>query len=103
MPLSAPEAYQYAQTFASIASCCGSRLLCQAPIQASTLTMHTSTTISATISTTGTRTLAITSRWPAFAALFMGLIVLYAVAFSPYSRAHNAAHDTRHSNGFPCH
>ena len=35
--------------------------------------------------------------------LAFGLVILYAAGFSPFTRAHNAAHDTRHANGFPCH
>ncbi|MFN7931994.1 MAG: CbtB-domain containing protein [Bryobacteraceae bacterium] len=42
-------------------------------------------------------------RLPALAVLVFGLIILYGVGFSPFTRAHNAAHDTRHANGFPCH
>jgi len=37
-----------------------------------------------------------------FAAL-LGAFVIWAVGFSPIDIAHNAAHDTRHSTGFPCH
>ena len=37
------------------------------------------------------------------AALFLGLVMLYAVGFSESSVAHNAAHDVRHANGRPCH
>jgi cobalt transporter subunit CbtB len=37
-----------------------------------------------------------------FAALF-GALVIWAVGFSHIDVAHNAAHDTRHSVGFPCH
>ena len=55
------------------------------------------------VSIPAARTLIVTARWPAFATLSLGLIVLYFVGFSPYTRAHNAAHDTRHANGFPCH
>jgi cobalt transporter subunit CbtB len=33
----------------------------------------------------------------------LGLAILWAVGFSQFSPLHNAAHDTRHSNGFPCH
>lgn len=46
---------------------------------------------------------AISQRLPALAVLFIGLIVVYAVGFSSLPRAHNAAHDTRHASGFPCH
>jgi len=37
-----------------------------------------------------------------FAAL-LGVFVLWVVGFSHIDIAHNAAHDTRHSAGFPCH
>jgi cobalt transporter subunit CbtB len=50
-----------------------------------------------------TRVWAVSRRLPALAVLFMGLIVVYAVGFSSLPRAHNAAHDTRHASGFPCH
>ena len=56
-----------------------------------------------TISIPGVRSVSATARWPAFATLSLGLMVLYFVGFSPFTRAHNAAHDTRHANGFPCH
>jgi cobalt transporter subunit CbtB len=39
----------------------------------------------------------------AFAALFLGLGLVYVVGFSPLSAAHDAAHDTRHALSFPCH
>jgi cobalt transporter subunit CbtB len=32
-----------------------------------------------------------------------GLILLYAVGFAEMELLHNAAHDTRHAAGFPCH
>lgn len=35
--------------------------------------------------------------------MLFGLVVLYSVGFLPVSAAHNATHDTRHANGFPCH
>jgi cobalt transporter subunit CbtB len=37
-----------------------------------------------------------------FAAL-LGVFVIWAVGFSHIDIVHNAAHDTRHSAGFPCH
>ncbi len=40
---------------------------------------------------------------PALAVFLFGVVVLYAVGFSDIPRAHNAAHDTRHASGFPCH
>ncbi|HEX6957038.1 MAG TPA: CbtB domain-containing protein [Ferrovibrio sp.] len=36
-------------------------------------------------------------------AAFLGLFLVWGVGFSPIAAIHNAAHDTRHSNGFPCH
>ncbi len=36
-------------------------------------------------------------------AVFFGLFLVLATNFSHISAAHNAAHDTRHSIGFPCH
>jgi cobalt transporter subunit CbtB len=37
-----------------------------------------------------------------FAALF-GTFLIWGVGFSHIDVIHNAAHDTRHSTGFPCH
>jgi cobalt transporter subunit CbtB len=42
-------------------------------------------------------------RWPAAAVLLFGVTILYVVGFSDFPKAHNAAHDTRHASGFPCH
>jgi cobalt transporter subunit CbtB len=42
-------------------------------------------------------------RWPAVGALLFGMTILYFVGFSNFPKAHNAAHDTRHASGFPCH
>ena len=39
----------------------------------------------------------------ALLAALLGGVVIWAVGFSPIDVAHNAAHDTRHSVGFPCH
>jgi cobalt transporter subunit CbtB len=39
----------------------------------------------------------------AFVALALGVTILWGVGFSHIKALHNAAHDTRHSNGFPCH
>ena len=40
---------------------------------------------------------------PAVMAAALGLFMLWGVGFSPISAVHNAAHDVRHSAGFPCH
>ena len=37
------------------------------------------------------------------ASVLLGIVVLSAVGFAPLEVIHNAAHDTRHSSGFPCH
>lgn len=54
--------------------------------------------------TTGSHTLPRSDTLAAavFAAL-LGALVIWAVGFSHIEIAHNAAHDTRHSAGFPCH
>jgi len=52
---------------------------------------------------TGTRAGVAARIWPAMAVLLFGMTVLYAVGFSTISKVHNAAHDTRHATGFPCH
>jgi len=36
-------------------------------------------------------------------AFFVGLVILYGAGFVQTSAVHNAAHDMRHSQGFPCH
>ncbi len=36
-------------------------------------------------------------------AAFLGLFVTWGVGFSHVAALHNAGHDTRHSNAFPCH
>jgi cobalt transporter subunit CbtB len=55
------------------------------------------------LSQTGARELAVAIRWPAVGVLLFSLAVLYCVGFSTLPQAHNATHDTRHVNGFPCH
>ena len=37
------------------------------------------------------------------AAVVLGSVILYAAGFMNMAVAHNAAHDIRHSQGFPCH
>jgi len=36
-------------------------------------------------------------------AMLLGVLVIGVAGFSHLDVIHNAAHDTRHSNGFPCH
>jgi cobalt transporter subunit CbtB len=39
----------------------------------------------------------------ALLAALLGATLIWGVGFSHISAFHNAAHDTRHSNAFPCH
>jgi cobalt transporter subunit CbtB len=41
--------------------------------------------------------------WGPLAAGFLGALIIWVVGFSHVEVIHNAAHDTRHSQGFPCH
>lgn len=36
-------------------------------------------------------------------AFFLGGVIVFMVGFAPLEIVHNAAHDSRHSAGFPCH
>ena len=36
-------------------------------------------------------------------AAMLGVLIIGVVGFSHVDAFHNAAHDVRHSNGFPCH
>jgi cobalt transporter subunit CbtB len=38
-----------------------------------------------------------------FVCLFMGAGLIFTIGLSQVSAVHNAAHDTRHAIGFPCH
>lgn len=40
---------------------------------------------------------------PAFFATMLGCLILGITGFAHIEAVHNAAHDTRHANGFPCH
>jgi cobalt transporter subunit CbtB len=58
---------------------------------------------SAVLDAANARVRTIAVPWPALGVLVLGLVMLYSVGFSTFTRTHNAAHDTRHANGFPCH
>lgn len=60
--------------------------------------MTASTISKATLSTARIETLK-----AVFAALFIGLGLVYLAGFASIDAAHDAAHDTRHSQSFPCH
>ncbi len=54
------------------------------------------------ISISGSKT--VSSRLTAgFAALFLGVFFIWGVGLANSQTLHDAAHDTRHSYGFPCH
>jgi cobalt transporter subunit CbtB len=36
-------------------------------------------------------------------AALLGAVIVFATGFSNIGAAHNASHDMRHSNAFPCH
>jgi cobalt transporter subunit CbtB len=38
-----------------------------------------------------------------FACMFFGSFLVYGTGLASDGRLHNAAHDTRHAIGFPCH
>jgi cobalt transporter subunit CbtB len=40
---------------------------------------------------------------PLLGAMLLGALIVFATGFSSASVAHNAAHDMRHANAFPCH
>lgn len=40
---------------------------------------------------------------PAFAALLLGLFVVWGAGFAQPNALHNATHDTRHAFALPCH
>ena len=40
---------------------------------------------------------------PGLLAGALGLVLLYGAGFAETTQLHNAAHDGRHSAGFPCH
>lgn len=56
----------------------------------------------ATITAT-TRVAAISKGLQLVTAFLLGAVILYGAGFVQTSAVHNAAHDMRHSQGFPCH
>lgn len=54
-------------------------------------------------SRTTTRSTTITKLLQLAGAFFLGVVILYGTGFVQTTVVHNAAHDMRHSQGFPCH
>ena len=65
-------------------------------------TMNSTTTTAAAATTSRSTTHASTALQALLAAA-LGLVLVWGVGFSHIDAVHNAAHDTRHSTGFPCH
>ena len=65
--------------------------------------MPESTTTLVRVEATADRALSLADRIPALVVFAVGLAIVYAVGLSPFAEGHNAAHDTRHASGFPCH
>ena len=59
-------------------------------------TLATTTAIG--VPTVGTRVMS-----QLLAALILGAVIIYGAGFVNMGVAHSAAHDARHSQGFPCH
>ncbi len=60
------------------------------------------------LSATNTRTVAVSGSrssrlMAAFFAALLGASLLYGIGFAQSEVLHNAAHDSRHAAGFPCH
>ena len=49
------------------------------------------------------QSLALTRPLQLLGVALLGVIILYGAGFVNTAAVHNAAHDTRHSQGFPCH
>ena len=60
--------------------------------------MQRSQTVNVPASTVASNTIA-----QAVLAMALGLFIVGMVGFSHISAVHNAAHDVRHANAFPCH
>ncbi|WFU20659.1 CbtB domain-containing protein [Bradyrhizobium sp. CB3481] len=62
------------------------------------MAMQQSQTVNAPASSVDSNTIA-----QAVLAMALGLFIVGVVGFSHISAVHNAAHDVRHANAFPCH
>lgn len=57
----------------------------------------------ATLEVTRPKSAVLAIALPVLTAALLGAVIVYGVGFSPIAAAHNAAHDARHVNVFPCH
>jgi cobalt transporter subunit CbtB len=64
--------------------------------------MQNQTVTSATLRDT-TRSTSISKPLQIACAFLLGSVILYGAGFVNTAMVHNAAHDIRHSQGFPCH
>lgn len=60
-------------------------------------------TSAATVKHTATVPATISKPLQLIGAFMLGVVIMYAAGFVNTSAVHNAAHDMRHSQGFPCH
>jgi len=65
--------------------------------------MVTPTSSTAPSPLSAARIRAVGTTLPPLLAILLGLLIVGVSGFSHLDVIHNAAHDTRHSNGFPCH
>ncbi|MGH8746545.1 MAG: CbtB domain-containing protein [Burkholderiales bacterium] len=56
-----------------------------------------------TATVASTRVVSISKGIQLSAVFLLGIVILYGVGFSHISAVHNAAHNMRHSQAFPCH
>ncbi len=64
--------------------------------------MHNQTSSTTALTSTRIR-IAIAKPVQLISAFLLGAVIIYAAGFVSTSTVHNAAHDMRHSQGFPCH
>ncbi len=65
--------------------------------------LQPSTTATIAPAVPGRRVSALSAASQALLAALFGAFLIWGVGFSHIDAVHNAAHDTRHSNAFPCH
>ena len=59
--------------------------------------------LSSTVHQDATRAPPVAKSLQLVGAFLLGGVIVYAAGFLNTAAVHNAAHDTRHSQGFPCH